>query len=440
MIGPVWIAGGTTEGRKLAGYAARFRVRAYVSVATEYGASLLPVSPYVTVLEGRMDEGDMEVFLRDKGIRLAVDATHPYATVVTDNIKAACQKAGVPYRRINRRAGTYRTDGRTIAVRTVDEAVEVLSHTEGPVFLTTGSKNLDAFAQIPDYENRVYARILPVKASLERALDLGYPPARLICMQGPFSTDLNEAMFKETGARYVVTKIQVIPAASRRNWRRPNERGRRSSSSNADREIISSGKGLYMHIYVIGTGPGNPALLTVDAKRAIEASTLLVGDKRMLEPFEGTGKELIRTYRRDEICRLASSRTETDGPMAVLVSGDVGFFSLAALLKDIPGCTVTRLAGISSLVYLPPPWKRLGTTYSSSAVTAERNRSFPPFASMLRSSSSPAAANRRHLCAAASVTPVSEPYGLPSAAICLMTTKSSFAVRLLTLRKEGTTP
>ena len=206
MIGPVWIAGGTTEGRKLAGYAARFRVTAYVSVATAYGASLLPKSPYVTVLEGRMNEGQMEGFLKDKGIRLAVDATHPYATVVTDNIKAACQKTGVPYRRINRRAGTYRTDGRTIAVRTVDEAVEVLSHTDGVVFLTTGSKNLDAFAKIPDYENRVYARILPVRASLERALDLGYPPARLICMQGPFSADLNAAMFKETKARYVVTK------------------------------------------------------------------------------------------------------------------------------------------------------------------------------------------------------------------------------------------
>ena len=206
MIGPVWIAGGTTEGRKLAGYAARFHIKAYVSVATAYGASLLPESPYVTVLNGRMDEGEMERFLQEKRITLAIDATHPYATVVTDNIKTACQKTGVPYRRINRRAGTYRTDGRTIAVRTVDEAVEVLSHTEGSVFLTTGSKNLDAFAKIPDYENRVYARILPVRASLERALDLGYPPSRLICMQGPFSTQLNEAMFKETRARYVVTK------------------------------------------------------------------------------------------------------------------------------------------------------------------------------------------------------------------------------------------
>ena len=39
MIGPVWIAGGTTEGRKLAGYAARFQVKAFVTVATAYGAS-----------------------------------------------------------------------------------------------------------------------------------------------------------------------------------------------------------------------------------------------------------------------------------------------------------------------------------------------------------------------------------------------------------------
>ena len=129
-----------------------------------------------------------------------------------------------------------------------------------------------------------------------------------------------------------------------------------------------------MHIYVIGTGPGNPALLTVEAKRAIEASTLLVGDKRMLEPFEGSGKELVRTYRRDEICRLASSRTEADGPMAVLVSGDVGFFSLAALLKDIPGCTVTRLAGISSLVYFAAA---LETSWNDVFIVSRHGRKEP---------------------------------------------------------------
>ena len=65
MKSPVWIAGGTTEGRKLAHYADCCHIRAYVSVATDYGASLVTESPFVTVVTGRMDEGEMETFLRE---------------------------------------------------------------------------------------------------------------------------------------------------------------------------------------------------------------------------------------------------------------------------------------------------------------------------------------------------------------------------------------
>ncbi len=106
MRSPVWIAGGTTEGRKLAHYADRCHIRAYVSVATEYGASLVPDSPFVTVVTGRMDEGEMESFLREQAIAQVVDATHPYATAVTANIRQACRAVGVPYRRIQRRSGS----------------------------------------------------------------------------------------------------------------------------------------------------------------------------------------------------------------------------------------------------------------------------------------------------------------------------------------------
>lgn len=206
MRSPVWIAGGTTEGRKLAHYAACCHIRAYVSVATDYGASLVPDSPFVTVVTGRMEEGEMEAFLQKQAIAQVIDATHPYATAVTANIRRACAAVGVPYRRIQRRCGRYEGQNGCIAVHSVGEAVEVLSHTTGAVFLTTGSKDLDSFAQIPDYTQRLYARILPVRASLDRALTLGYLPAHLICMQGPFTTELNAAMFRQTGARYVVTK------------------------------------------------------------------------------------------------------------------------------------------------------------------------------------------------------------------------------------------
>jgi precorrin-6Y C5,15-methyltransferase (decarboxylating)/precorrin-6A/cobalt-precorrin-6A reductase len=135
MRSPVWIAGGTTEGRKLAHYADCCHIRAYVSVATDYGASLVPESPFVTVVTGRMDEGEMETFLREQAIAQVIDATHPYATVVTANIRQACAAVGVPYRRIQRRRGRYEDQVGCIAVHSVGEAVEVLNHTTGPHLL-----------------------------------------------------------------------------------------------------------------------------------------------------------------------------------------------------------------------------------------------------------------------------------------------------------------
>ena len=182
---PVWIAGGTTEGRKLAHYADCCLASEHVSVATDYGASLVPESPFVTVVTGRMDEGEMETFLREQAIAQVIDATHPYATVVTANIRQACAAVGVPYRRIQRRRGRYEDQVGCIAVHSVGEAVEVLNHTTGPIFLTTGSKDLDSFAQIPDYAQRIYARILPVRPSLDRALDLGYLPAHGFVCRAP---------------------------------------------------------------------------------------------------------------------------------------------------------------------------------------------------------------------------------------------------------------
>lgn len=116
-----------------------------------------------------------------------------------------------------------------------------------------------------------------------------------------------------------------------------------------------------MHIYIIGIGPGHPDLLTIEAQKAIAASSILVGDKRMLQFWDGAAKEVHETYKPSEIRRIAASHAAGTDTMAVLVSGDVGFFSLAELLRDIPGCIVTRIPGISSLVYfaakLQIPWQ-----------------------------------------------------------------------------------
>ena len=208
VMGALWIIGGTTEGRELADYAGRKGIGTYVTVATAYGASLIQSWPSLVVCTGRLTEEAMERFLTEHAISLVVDASHPYASVVTDNCRAACMRRHILYIRVARPVSPHRD---VLAVYSMEEAAMVLSHTEGNVFLTTGSKNLDVFTHVPSYEKRFYVRILPLRDSLERALSLGYAPGHIICMQGPFSAELNVAMFRQYKARFVVTKDSGKP-------------------------------------------------------------------------------------------------------------------------------------------------------------------------------------------------------------------------------------
>lgn len=199
----VWLFGGTTEGRELAELLQKKAVELYVSVATDYGASLVPEGPHCTVLTERMDYAAMMRFLAEKKPALVIDATHPYAIAVTANIQDACHDGGTPYMRVIRPVSD---DAGWVTVSSMEEAVEFLRPTRGTVFLTTGSKDLDVFTRLPDYRERIALRILSSQASLERALSLGYEAKRIVCMQGPFEQELNVAMFRHFKAAYVVTK------------------------------------------------------------------------------------------------------------------------------------------------------------------------------------------------------------------------------------------
>ena len=79
---------GTTEGRMLAEYLSKKRIACYVSTATEYGKSLLQEEQLsdIIILAGRMNEEEIKTFLTEKKIDCVVDATHPFAKIVTENI------------------------------------------------------------------------------------------------------------------------------------------------------------------------------------------------------------------------------------------------------------------------------------------------------------------------------------------------------------------
>lgn len=192
---------GTAEGRDLSQYLSQNGIFVTAFVATQYGKLTLPEQERLRVCEGRLDAAKMAEAIA--GTDAVVDATHPYADKVTENIKKACKICGAAYYRLYRPSETVKE---AIYVPDTGHAAEYLKHTEGNVLITTGSKELQVFTRIPNYKDRLYVRVLPSPESLDKGIQLGFCGKHLICMQGPFSHALNAALLRQLDIRYLVTK------------------------------------------------------------------------------------------------------------------------------------------------------------------------------------------------------------------------------------------
>ena len=73
-----------------------------------------------------------------------------------------------------------------IHVKDMKEAIQYLSETKGNIFLTTGSKELACWKELPEYTERIFTRVLPVEASVHICRELGYSGRHIIAMQGRF--------------------------------------------------------------------------------------------------------------------------------------------------------------------------------------------------------------------------------------------------------------
>ena len=438
----IWIFGGTTEGRLLAEYCSREKIEAWVSVASEYGEELLQeelmesgnagnpdlnhntclakknlktvqASSVIKVLRGRMDRYQMEEFIRNQGIHLVIDATHPHARLVSEEIQEACGRTGVRLERCLRAEGEQNKARDWVEVDSIQEAVSFLSSVSGVIFATTGSKELEVLCQIPDYQKRVYARVLPTSNVLKKCEKLGITGSHLIAMQGPFSTEMNTLFLRQTKAEWLLTKdsgraggFQEKVEAARENGtrvvviRRPEEDG--ISLEEAMEVLKKADEGnvgeLKTHLILAGIGMGQPSQMTGEVLRAIRESDALIGAGRMLESAERAlqndlliskeGKaenrqesaaaveketKCYKAYLPDDVIQIVSKHPEWKQAV-ILYSGDTGFFSGASRMAERlreAGYPFTVYPGTSCVSYLAA---RLGTHWEDAAIYSAHGR------------------------------------------------------------------
>lgn len=203
--GDVLVLGGTSDARAICLQLDAARVPYTVSVATPTGAALAgDIAGQVRC--GRMERAEMAAWLREHQTRWVIDASHPYAEVVSRNAQAACEQTGVLLSRYQR---PEQLDSLTHPllhyVANIPEACALIQTMGERVLLTTGSKELALWREgLPG--KTLLARVLPVPEVMQQCADLGFGVGEIFALCAPFSAEFNAAFYRHCRADVMVTK------------------------------------------------------------------------------------------------------------------------------------------------------------------------------------------------------------------------------------------
>lgn len=391
----ILIFAGTSEGRRLAEILSEKEIPAVVCVATEYGQEQIGALPGVGVRVGRLDAGQMRELIAELSPAAVVDATHPYAELVSANIRTACEAEKVRCIRLLRESSGGDQMEDAVVFDDCGTAAEWLNGREGNILLTTGMKELPVFAEAIADKTRIYARVLLQETVISETGRLGLSKKQMICMQGPFTREMNAATIRQVGAKYLVTKesgaaggfAQKAEAARETGAvcvviRRPDEEAGCSLEEVVDlleRQICGSGlpeaevcgKPAPQTVTLLGIGMGDAGTMTQEAVRACESADCIIGAERMTEALRRFRKPEVSMYRSEEIAAYIREHPQYE-KIVVALSGDVGFYSGAKkLAQALGGMDVRLVCGISSVAYFAA---KLKTSWEDMVLVSSHGR------------------------------------------------------------------
>jgi precorrin-6A/cobalt-precorrin-6A reductase len=200
-LGPVLILGGTAEARALAAALVERKVPVVSSLAGRVRDPALPAGE--VRIGGFGGVAGLVAWLRDRDVAVVVDATHPFASTMTEHAVEASATVGLPLV-VLRRPGWPPEPG-WVWADSLPAAAALLPSLGKRVFLTTGRTSLSAFADL-DLEFLVRCVDAPSGPMPRRA--------HVVLDRGPFTVDGERMLMREHGIDVLVTKDSGGPLTS----------------------------------------------------------------------------------------------------------------------------------------------------------------------------------------------------------------------------------
>jgi precorrin-6A/cobalt-precorrin-6A reductase len=194
----ILILGGTTEARALGeSLAKRGDLEVTLSLA---GRTASPVAHAVPIRVGGFGgAAGLADYLVAERIDALIDATHPYANIISENAATAARDTGVPFVALRRLPWRAVAGDRWIEVDDTVAAVSAIGETSRNVFVALGRNELGAFAGAPQHHYLVRS-VDPVDPPLP------LPHVTYVTARGPFSEATDGALMTAHQIEVVIAK------------------------------------------------------------------------------------------------------------------------------------------------------------------------------------------------------------------------------------------
>ena len=226
----IWIIGGTSETVKFLEKCKESNKFIdfsdfIVTVTTEDALKFLSDFK-VDVKVGKMEKADMYDFVEENTITKCIDLSHPHARIVSQNASEVCNNKNISYFRYARPFEKIYMEN-LLYFENYEELIKYLKKLEylnKNFFFTTGVSKVVDFEKVKG-NNRYIYRVLPSVSSLEILNNSHVEMNNIVCILGPVSQELNEAMLMDFNADYLVMKDSGIASKSKERIMAANKLG-----------------------------------------------------------------------------------------------------------------------------------------------------------------------------------------------------------------------
>ena len=162
----VWILSGTADGPILADMLMKHDYVVFVSVISYKAGNVYPINDKLHIITRKLcNEEEIKEFIIANQIKYVVDATHPFALRISENLRKGCQEIGLPlfeYQRISENKSNVEIISNFKDIKSKD-----LKNKN--ILLAIGSRALNEVAKFYiDIGANVFARIIATPESISR--------------------------------------------------------------------------------------------------------------------------------------------------------------------------------------------------------------------------------------------------------------------------------